>query len=99
MPTVRNNDEQDVHLDTVDQHATAHDAAHGLWASVHNAAKIFGGRALLKTPDEGEFGYSVRWEAGPHQWAQAYVVSEGSTAPQFTTDADDAITVRFTDLS
>ena len=99
MPIVCNNDGQDIYLARVDQYSTAEDAARELWSSVHNAAKIFGGRALLRTPDDGEFGFSVRWEAGPHQWAQAYVVSEGADAPSFTTEADDAVTVRFTDLS
>ena len=99
MPTVCNQGGQDVYIGTVDQYSTAHDAAHALWASVHNASKIFGGRALLKTPDDGEFGFSVRWEDGPHQWSHAYVVCEGASAPGFTTDADDALTVRFTDLN
>lgn len=100
MPTVRDEDDRnDIYLAFVDQHSTAEDAARELWNSVHNATRIFGGSAKLKTPDEGEFGYSVFWEDGPKQWSHAYVVSEGATSPSFTTEADDALTVRFTDLS
>lgn len=99
MPTVSNHDgTQDIYLPPVDQFTNAHDAAHELWAGVHRAAKEHGGRALIRTPDEGEFGYVVFWESGPPQWAQAYVVSEGATTPGITSEASDALSVRFTDL-
>ena len=100
MPTVSNNaGTLDIYLPPVDQFTTAHDAAHELWAGVHKASKEHGGRALIRTPDEGEFGYVVFWESGPIQWSQAYVVAEGATAPGFTSEAADALSVRFTDLN
>jgi hypothetical protein len=99
MPTIRNHDDtQDVYLATVDQHGNAEDAARELWASVHNATKFYGGRALIREPELGDIGYTVMWESGPPQWAHAYVVSEGADAPGFVAEAADAFTVRFTDL-
>ena len=99
MIVVRNHDDtQDIILDHVDQFTTASDAAHHLWQSVHDAAKRFGGSALLRTPDDGEWGFLVRWEHGPKDWARAYVVSEGADAPGFTASTDDGTEVRFIDL-
>lgn len=99
MPTISNSKGTlDIYLPPVDIHTTAHDAAHELWAGVHKASKEHGGRALLRTPEEGEFGYVVFWESGPIQWAQNYVVQEGATGPGFTSDAADALSIRFTDL-
>lgn len=89
---------QDVHLTTVDQFTNSHDAAHALWASVHEQTKVHGGKALLRTPNDGEWGYLVRWEHGPVQWADAYVVSEGADAPGFTSSAEGGVEVRFVDL-
>lgn len=100
MPTVRNSDDtQDIYLPTVDQFTNAHDAAYELWAGVHKATKQHGGRALIRTPEDGEFGFVVLWDGGPPQWSHAYVVSEGATTPGFTSDAADALSVRFTDLN
>ncbi len=60
---------------------------------------MFGGSALLRTPDDGEWGFLVRWELGPKDWAAAYVVSEGADAPGFTATSDgDGLEVRFVDL-
>lgn len=100
MPTVSNNDgTKDIFLPRVDHFTGAHDAAHELWAGVHKASKEHGGRALLKTPDEGEWGYVVFWENGPVQWPHAYAVQEGASAPGFTCEPADALSVRFTDLN
>lgn len=99
MIPVRNHDgSEEIFLSSVDQFTTAHDAAMELWASVHEAAKKHGGKALLRTPDDGEWGYLVRWEHGPNQWADAYVVSQESDAPGFTASAENGIEVRFVDL-
>jgi hypothetical protein len=77
---------------------TAEDAARTLYASIHNASKVHGGKALLRTPEDGEFGFLVCWDSGPEQWAESYVVDPEANAPEFTTDADEGM-VRFTDLS
>lgn len=99
MITVRTSDgKNEVYLIPVDAMTTAEDAARTLWDSVHKATKIHGGKAVLRTPDDGEFGFSVGWEMGPKQWAEAYVVDPEANAPEFTTEADDG-SVRFTDLS
>lgn len=102
MPTIRVSDgtgAEDIFLPSVDQFTTAYDAAHELWAGVHKASKEHGGRALLRNPDEGEFGHVILWENGPEQWSQAYAVSQGASAPGFTCEAADALSVRFTDLN
>lgn len=89
----------EVYLFSTDQFTTAYDAAHHLWASVHSAAKKFGGAALLRTPEDGEWGFLVRWEHGPDGWADAYVRGEGADAPGFTASSDgDGLEVRFIDL-
>lgn len=99
MPTIRNHDgTQDIVLARVDQFTTASDAAHELWHSVHEQAKKFGGKALLRTPDDGEWGFLVRWESGPPQWADAYAVSDGAEAPGFTCTAENGTEIRFNDL-
>jgi len=100
MPTVRNQDgTHDVYLPRLDQFTTAEDAARELYKGVSQAALVHGGYAMLETPEDGEFGFSVRWQEGPHQWSHAYIVCDGATAPEFTTHADSAITVRFTDIT
>lgn len=100
MIPVRNEDgTAEIHLSRVDQFASSYHAAHHLWQSVHEKAKRFGGSALLRTPDDGEWGFLVRWELGPKDWATAYVVSEGADAPGFTATSDgDGLEVRFVDL-
>ena len=103
IPTINVRDDtgnNEIYLTTVDQYSTAHDAAYDLWTSVHNASKIFGGKALLRTPKDGEHGYLVRWELGPKQWAGAYVVCDGADAPGFASSSEsvDGMEVRFVDL-
>lgn len=100
MIPVRNEDgSEEIYLSRVDQFTTSYHAAHHLWQSVHEKAKMFGGSALLRTPDDGEWGFLVRWEHGPKDWATAYVVSEGADAPGFTASSDgDGLEVRFVDL-
>jgi len=100
MIPVRNEDgSEEIYLASTDQFTTSFDAAHHLWASVHEAAKRFGGAAMLRTPEDGEWGFLVRWEHGPKDWAEAYVVGEGADAPGFTASSDgDGLEVRFVDL-
>lgn len=44
-------------------------------------------------------GFEVRWEGGPVQWADAYVVSEGADGRTFGSHAsDDGLGVVFTYL-
>lgn len=99
MPFVRANDgETEVYLTGVDHVTTAHDAARALWESIHKQAKYLGGSASLRTPQDGEWGFLVRWDGGPVQWADAYVVSEGASAPGFTATSENGVEVRFVDL-
>lgn len=100
MIPVRNEDgSAEIYLSHVDQFTSAFHAAHHLWQSVHEAAKKFGGAALLRTPEDGERGYLVRWDNGPKDWAEAYVVGEGADAPGFAATSDgDGLEVRFEDL-
>ena len=100
MIPVRNHDgETEISLSRVDQFTSSHNAAYHLWQSVHEAAKKFGGAAMLRTPSDGEWGYLVRWDNGPKDWATAYVVSEGADAGGFTALSDsDGLEVRFVDL-
>lgn len=90
--------ELNIPLAGVDQFTTASDAAHHLWQSIHAAATIHGGSALLRTPDDGEWGFLVRWNHGPNAWASTYVMHEFSDAPGFTASTDDGMEVRFVDL-
>lgn len=99
MIEVRTQDGQgEVFLTSVSHQSTAHHASHTLWASVHAASKIHGGRALIKKPEDGEFGFLVFWDGGPDQWADAYVADPESSARGFTAQAEDGNKVRFTDL-
>jgi hypothetical protein len=89
-----------IYLDAVNQYTNAKDAAHDLWASINNASKIFGGQALIRTPEHGERGYRVRWNEGPKQWADAYVVSDGADGRGFVAEAQsDGMEIRFVDLA
>lgn len=100
MPLVRTSTGDSVIFVTgVDHHTTAEDAARNLWDSVHEASKHHGGVAVLRTPEQGEYGYLVHWEHGPEKWANTYVLDEEANAPEFTTDAEDGDKVRFTDLA
>lgn len=100
MIAVRNHSgEHEIYLYEVDMFTTSEDAARHLWHSVHEAAKKFGGKALLREPEDGEWGFLVRWEGGPKDWAAAYVVGEGADAPGFSAMNDgDGLEVRFVDL-
>ena len=99
MPMVRANDgHNEIYLTPVDQFTNAHDAAHELWQSAFEAAKMVGGAPLLRTPENGEWGFLVIWEKGPDQWADAYVVDDGADAPGFTATAEEGNKVRFVDL-
>lgn len=100
MPIISNSEKGEaIYLTRVDQHTTAHDAARELWASVFEASKKHGGEVVLKEPKDGEWGFTVLWEGGPKQWADAYVVSEGASTFGFVSEAQDGNMVRFTDLS
>ena len=90
--------EQTIYLSPVSHMTTAYHAANALWQSVHEAAKIHGGRALMRTPDDGEFGFVVFWDKGPAQWADSYAVDPDSVAPGFTVEAEEGTKIRFTDL-
>jgi len=100
MPDVRDaTGTQEIFLSDVDMFTKAEDAGKHLWYSVHEASKKFGGKVLFRTPEDGEWGYLVRWENGPKDWAQTYVVSDGADAPGFTASSDgDGLEVRFVDL-
>jgi len=99
MITVRNDTgTEDIFLTTVDHFSSAEDAAMALWSSIHEASKSYGGKALLRTPADGENGFLVRWENGPSQWADAYAVSEGASAREFACMPEDGTEIRFVDL-
>jgi len=99
MISVRNDvGTEDIFLTRVDHFSSAHDAAMALWASIHEASKTYGGKALLRTPDDGEQGYLVCWDHGPKQWSDAYAVSEGASALEFTAISENGIEIRFVDL-
>jgi len=87
-----------VYLPRVDHLSSAQEAATTLWNGVLKQANVHGGAAELLTPADLGHRYAVRWVNGPNQWAQAYVVSEGSEAREFVTTADDAFTVGFSEL-
>jgi len=87
-------------LTRVDHVSSAEDAAQKLWESVYEAAKAHGGTAFLFTPeDRGDAGWSVTWNDGPTQWADAYVVGEGADALGFVAEAENADTVVFSDTN
>lgn len=85
-------------LTAVSHMTTAHHAASALWSSVHEAAKIHGGRALLRQPEDGEFGFLIFWEGGPEGWADEYAADPEASAPGFTVVAEDSVKIRFTEL-
>jgi len=89
---------QPVVLIAVSHMTTAFHAAHALWSSVHEAAKVYGGRALLRKPEDGEFGFLIFWEGGPEGWADEYAADPESSTPGFTVEAEDGVKIRFTDL-
>lgn len=100
MPFIRKDEftTTPIYLAGVDQFNTAEDAAKCLWQSVYDKVKIYGGAAILKVPDDGEWGFTVTWEHGPEQWADAYVVAEDAQAPGFSVEAENGKTVRFLDF-
>lgn len=87
-----------VYLPQVDHLSNAQEAAQALWEGVNKNANIHGGAAILLTPADLGNRYAVYWKDGPKQWAQAYVVSEGSEAREFVATADDDYTVGFAEL-
>lgn len=89
---------QSIILSAVSHMSTAHHAAHSLWSSVHEVAKIYGGRALLRKPEDGEFGFLIFWEGGPEGWADVYARDPDAATPGFTVEAEDGAKIRFTDL-
>lgn len=90
--------EPEVFLTPVSHMTTAFHAAHTLWSSVHEASKVHGGRALLRKPEDGEFGFLIFWEGGPNGWADAYAADPDASTPGFTVEAEDGMKIRFTDL-
>jgi hypothetical protein len=94
-----NDGKTEVFLTRVDHVTDAQSAAHKLWESLYPLSKVHGGGAFLFTPDDlGRNSYSVLWDRGPTQWADAYVVSEGADARGFVATAENGDTVVFTDL-
>jgi hypothetical protein len=87
-----------VYLPRVDHLTNAKEAAEALWAGVNKVANIHGGSAALLTPADLGNRYAVKWQQGPKQWAQAYVVSDGAEAREFVATADDDYTVGFAEL-
>lgn len=100
ITVMADNGKNEVYLNAVADAKNASDAAHLLWASVHQAARIHGGRALIKTPDTCHLGgYVVMWESGPKQWADAYAVCDGACGKTFAVEAmGGGNMVRFSDL-
>lgn len=89
----------EIALVRVDHFSTSQEAAQHLWESVNVAAQHNGGYAVLLSPESlGAPHHAVRWEGGPPQWAQAYVVSDGADAREFVAFALDEITVAFSEL-
>jgi hypothetical protein len=99
-----------VYLPEVDMYTRAEDAARALWTSVHAEASRVGGSALLFTPDDGDWGYSVYWKGGPADWAVVYALSDGACPAEFAVEASFAyyeadepigvgLTARFTDTA
>lgn len=89
---------QDIELAPLTDAATAAIAAQTLFASVHQASKDFGGRALIRTPEDGEDGFVIFWEGGPEQWADAYVVAPESDSKAIAVEAVDGTKVRINNL-
>ena len=99
MITVKARDgRNDVYLKPIDGWTNFEDAARELAADIHNASKIHGGRVVLHEPTVEDPDFRVEWEAGPPQWANAFVVSPEASAPGFTSLAEpDGLTIRLQD--
>jgi hypothetical protein len=99
MITVRNNaNTEDIVLPAVDHVTGAEEAARFLWDTVFDQAKTHGGSVYLDTPnDRRGGGWAVRWDLGPVQWADAYVVCEGADTLGFVAQAENGNTVVFRD--
>lgn len=96
IPIYLDDGETQVSLTRVDHLTTPEEAARALWESLYEVSKVHGGSATLINPEDHRWPHhAVRWQGGPKQWAQAFSVSEGSTAPEFVTVALDDYTVGF----
>jgi len=93
MISVRDDaDTVDITLTRVDHFSSAEDAARALWESAYEASKTHGGEVTLVD------GTTVWWHHGPHQWADAYSVSDGVDAREFACISGGGDRIKFIDM-
>lgn len=88
---------QTISLTDLSQISGAAAAANLLWSDVHQQARVHGGRALIRTPEDGENGFLIFWEGGPENWAIQYVAHPGNAETPLGVEAVDGLKVRLTD--